>query len=1762
MAGTTVRTKRLASAGLIAVFFLSAILPLSSDYASASYWGTLYPNTVYTETLQNQDQTDIWDFNEVQGRYVSFGLVPNTDYDLRIWQNAGGGGAQIASSTQAGTNPDICVHNGIGIGAANQRSAEAYNPGFGSPWGNTYRVEYNVANPIAANSVQTFTFQNSNILETWQFPASAGVTYTFRFWSVTNNGADYRFYVYNIASGTWTNLNGALGTGSFQFGVYTSWSVTPAVATTYGIVAVNANMVSTANVQFVVGAPDLVMNALSVSPAPVSCAGHTVIPQGRPYTYSVTAYNQGYGDAGAFTVTTYDNGTQLANWNLGSLSARTLVGNSFSYPTASPDTHVVGSQADTGGAVAEDGTSGAAAAENNNWNGRMDSVAEVRSAWTNDADDTVPSNLIYLSYFYGYYLSAGESQKFALWNNAANTDFDMYLYSPSGTLVATAASTAYPERFTYQTASGGYHYILVQRASGAGSTFTFSVDDADPTINIFQPADGASLRGNYELRLNCKDWGSGITDSALNPVYRVDGGNWVDMTSFAGVGYNFVATLATAGLYDGSHSLEFMVWDNAANYAYEKKSIITDNTNPSACALVYPVASQFVEGSLVLRATASDAVEMARLDLTFGGALAGLGTQQAGYDSATGYWQYIVDTKAYSDGAASVALTARDRAGNTLSQAATAFTIDNAAPVLNFNSPAGGAVVAGAAVTVSATASDAAGTVAVRYKIDSGAWYNLNLAAGVFSAAWDCTGYPDGDHTITVRATDGAGHTAEQSASVTVDNTAPVCSLVSPQPGQYVSGRHVFKVYAKDQNGVRSASVTVTGVGTYAMAYNSQTDLFEREIDTTLSADAAYQLSATVTDAAASAGLRPAATLNLAAPGFYMDNIAPTLVLGSPADRAIVEGAVSLSVTSMDAPTAPAVSYSVDGVNWVSMSATPNNVWVASWASAGVPDGTHALKFRSDGQLGHRSEIGITVTVDNSKPVCALSSPSAGRFIEGRFTFKAAASDAVGLSAVRINISNATAGVVLAMDYDPQAGCYAVEADTAAFADGTYFATVTAIDRIGHAVDSASTLFYIDNSAPAFKVLSPDVSGGPYLKGSVAILVQPADTLFLDRTTYRVDDGPAVKMTGFSADWDSTAVADGPHTLRISQSDFIGHVTTVTLDVVVDNTAPALYWGAPDQSSFLSGVYVVRVKAVDAVGIASVSLEVLGKSYPMTLNTGTGYYEYPLDTTALPDNDTVLTVTASEVSGQNDDAVSTRTVRIDNSFPALSVAAPVQGEVVQGLYNFDLLAADAYLDRTEFRVDSLGWAPAAGGWDTAKHPDGVHTLTFRATDLVGRSTEVVLSLTVDNSVPVCAIASPGNMSFVSGTVLIQVRAFDPAGLASVVLEGTGTQDLAYNQNSGMYESGVDSTLLKDGTYRYTARSTDLAGRVTESSVWLRSDNTAPALSVSAPEDGDFITGVMAVVAEAPDAFPTVIEYQVDSLGWRAGNSTLDTALLSDGPHALAVRATDASGKASEARLVIRTDNTPPVVSILEPSASGVAVAGTFTLRMAVSEPDTVAGASYSLDGGHPLPLMMNRATGYYEQAIPTGALADELGHNISVTVLSRAGLSTTLTRPFRVDNTPPVVTVRSPANVAQKGTVVISVDIADNSGVSEVEIRLDGGAWKEMSVTRTPGRYEYKWPTGVAQNGGHTYEVRTQDSLGNRGTTVYTFKVDNPDYWPVVLVVLVVLTVVGGVMLVARGRKKRDEELLPPVEEPPGPAKPQGPEEFPEATPVDEGREP
>ncbi len=1341
---------RIVCLGLTALLAAGALLPLVSQHAVAAYQGWLSNDSVDIEFLTGGDQTDWWDFNEVSGRYVAVAMVPNTDYDLRIYSTtggSGGGGAVLVSSSSAGTAPELCVCR---CNTNSGRSAEVFNSGAGG-WNNLFRIEYQVSSSITVNSVYSNAMSTSDIVEVYTVSVQAGVTYTFRFTSATSSSIDLRFFVFNLNAGSWGTRASAIGGGSYTYGASTPWSVTPAAAGTYGIVIMNWNLAS-ATYSFVAGAPDLVVSSISISPSPVTCSGVTVVPQNRPYTYTVTVYNQGYSDAGAFTVTMYFDGSPVVNWNLAGLSYRSSISSGgSSYNTASPDTHVLSAQADSVGTVNEDGPG----AEGNNWRSRNDAVAEVRSGYTNDPDDTVPSANGYPYYFYAYYMSQGDKQKFAIWSPALATDFDMYLFSPAGSQLASALSASYPETLAHTATTNGYHYIQVVRAAGAGATFTFSVDDAPPTIQVVQPADGAYLRGNQELRLNCQDYGSGITDTASNPVYRVDGGAWQDLSYTAQVGYNFVSTLATGALLDGGHTIEYMVWDNANNYHYVKQSFTSDNTAPSLCSLVSPSAWQFVEGVVTIKVSASDQIGLRGVALTFGGNLAGLGTQAAALSASSGHWEYQLDTRAYSDGSATAAPTASDKAGNTLSQPATAFTIDNNPPSLSVSSPSDGDYVSGAAVTVAAAASDAAGTVTVKYRIDGGSWRSMSPVGGAFTASWDTTGYEDGKHTITVRATDGIGRNTDQELTVVVDNRDPTCSIVSPSAGQYVEGRFRFKAQAWDANGIAGVRMTIPGVGTLAMTYSSDEDLYERELDTTLLGDALYSLSIEVTDNAAARGLRPPVTLSLGNPGFYVDNVPPTLALVSPSDQALVEGTVSLSVTSHDAPTAPLVEYSIDGLSWASMASGPGSSWTASWDTTKVADGTHRVMFRARGQLDHIATLAISVVVDNNDPVCAINDPMENQWIEGVYTFRASAWDAVGVAALVLSVSNATTGFMLDLTpgFNPLTGYYEAALDTSTLWDGVFRVNATALDGHGHKMTSPAVEFSVDNGAPWLTVVEP--SQDQYVSGEVSLRVRVEDA-FPALTAYSVDGGPPALLEGDSGAWDSRSVSDGRHTITFYATDGIGHVSPASVSVVVDNHEPRLYWAAPDELAFISGTFTVKVKVVDEVGIESVVLSLGGRDHPMTFNAGTGYYEYPLETAGL-DGAWDITVTAKELSGQNRDNVSVRRVRIDNNAPLLKLHQPLQGAVLSGEVSLNCTAEDVHLLRVDYRVDSLGWFDASEPWNTSLHPDGPHTLTLRALDMVGRSTEISLGLTIDNSEPSCAFIGPANNTFVSGMVVLQLR---------------------------------------------------------------------------------------------------------------------------------------------------------------------------------------------------------------------------------------------------------------------------------------------------------------------------------------------------------------------------------------------------------------------
>jgi hypothetical protein len=132
------------------------------------------------------------------------------------------------------------------------------------------------------------------------------------------------------------------------------------------------------------------------------------------------------------------------------------------------------------------------------------------------------------------------------------------------------------------------------------------------------------------------------------------------------------------------------------------------------------------------------------------------------------------------------ALSAQEIAGIAAEQGSGTPAPSNAAPTVSLTAPSDGAsFAAGAAITVSASAQDADGTIA-RVEFRAGSTVIGSDTTSPYSVSW--ANAPAGTHSLTAIATDNAGATTTSSArTITVaaaaGNQYPVVSLTAPQSG-------------------------------------------------------------------------------------------------------------------------------------------------------------------------------------------------------------------------------------------------------------------------------------------------------------------------------------------------------------------------------------------------------------------------------------------------------------------------------------------------------------------------------------------------------------------------------------------------------------------------------------------------------------------------------------------------------------------------------------------------------------------------------------------------------------------------------------------------------------------------------------------------------------------------------------------------------------------------------------------------------------------
>jgi hypothetical protein len=195
-------------------------------------------------------------------------------------------------------------------------------------------------------------------------------------------------------------------------------------------------------------------------------------------------------------------------------------------------------------------------------------------------------------------------------------------------------------------------------------------------------------------------------------------------------------------------------------------------------------------------------------------------------------------------------------------------------------------------------------------------------------------------------------------------------------------------------------------------------------------------------------------------------------------------------------------------------------------------------------------------------------------------------------------------------------------------------------------------------------------------------------------------------------------------------------------------------------------------------------------------------------------------------------------------------------------------------------------------------------------------------------------------------------------------------------------------------------------------------------------------------------------------------------------------ASTCSGGAYDDRddLVFAVQNIVPTVSITSP-ANGALARGSVAVDVSATDSLGVSRVDLLVDGA----VNGSTSTAPYVIALNTVGFSDG-SHQIQAKATDTAGntgLSAIVT--IRVDNTPPIVSITSPASGATvSGTVNVTASATDaTSGVASVDFLLDGAV--QTTVTVSP--YTWSWNTTTATAGSHVLAARAHDNAGNIATS-------------------------------------------------------------------------
>ena len=273
---------------------------------------------------------------------------------------------------------------------------------------------------------------------------------------------------------------------------------------------------------------------------------------------------------------------------------------------------------------------------------------------------------------------------------------------------------------------------------------------------------------------------------------------------------------------------------------------------------------------------------------------------------------------------------------------------------------------------------------------------------------------------------------------------------------------------------------------------------------------------------------------------------------------------------------------------------------------------------------------------DTTPPSTSITAPSNGATVSGTVNVTASASDNVGVTSVDFYIDGGLAGT-------DTTSPYSYSWNTASVANGSHSIFSRAHDAAGNVGTSSTVNVTVNNTVPdttppTTSITAP--SNGSTVSGTVAVTASASDNVGVTSVAFYIDGGLASTDTTspYSYSWDTTAVANGSHSIFSRAYDAAGNVgTSSTVNVTVNNstggcTDSTLYSNNFESGSGMSnwtkGTFVSGGSTTDWRGIQTCSAASGSKIFRFGGTGCTSNYTSNDFTFAVPNGATGISVPA------------------------------------------------------------------------------------------------------------------------------------------------------------------------------------------------------------------------------------------------------------------------------------------------------------------------------------------------------------------------------------------------------------------------------------------------------------------------------------------------------------------------------------------------------